>query len=175
MSGVVDWTNNDKHHEGQCCGVYSLNYGTEIYSVMFSRVHKYFDGVMRHVTRQSSGWGYYPGTLTLHYNDVTMVAMASQLTGVSIVYSTVCSGTGQRKHQGSASLAFVRGIHRSPVNSPHKGPVTQKMFPFDDVIMVVKFLQLIWKSGTRRFHLTLNNLLAHFALIMLLTKYCPKI
>ena len=35
----------------------------------------------------------------------------------------------------SASLAFVQGIHRSPVNSPRKWPVTQKMFPFDDVIM----------------------------------------
>ena len=43
--------------------------------------------------------------------------------------------TDQRKHQISASLAFVRGIHRSPVDSPHKGPVTLKMFPFDDVIM----------------------------------------
>ena len=41
----------------------------------------------------------------------------------------------QRKHQRSASLAFVRGIHRGPVNSPHKWPVTRKMFPFDDVIM----------------------------------------
>ena len=40
-----------------------------------------------------------------------------------------------RKHQSSASLAFVRGIHRGPVNSPHKWPVTRKMFPFDDVIM----------------------------------------
>ena len=40
-----------------------------------------------------------------------------------------------RKHQSSASLAFVRGIHRSPVNSPHKRPVTRKMFPIDDVIM----------------------------------------
>ena len=49
--------------------------------------------------------------------------------------STVCSGADQRKHQSSASLAFVRGIHRWPVNSPHKGPVTRKMFPFDDVIM----------------------------------------
>ena len=52
-----------------------------------------------------------------------------------IVYSTVYSGTDQRKHQSSASLAFVRGIHRWPVNSPHKWPVTRKMFPFDDVIM----------------------------------------
>ena len=53
----------------------------------------------------------------------------------SFVYSAVCSGTDQRKHQSSASLAFVRGIHRLPVNSPHKGPVTRQMFPFDDVIM----------------------------------------
>ena len=43
-------------------------------------------------------------------------------------------GVDQRKHQSSASLAFVWGIHRGPVTSPHKGPVTQKMFPFDDVI-----------------------------------------
>ena len=42
----------------------------------------------------------------------------------------------QRKHQSSALLAFVRGIHRRPVNSPHKGPVTRKMFPFHDVIMI---------------------------------------
>ena len=61
--------------------------------------------------------------------------MASQITSLTIVYSTVYSGADQRKHQSSASLSFVRGIHRWPVNSPHKGPVTQKMFPFDDVIM----------------------------------------
>ena len=47
-------------------------------------------------------------------------------------------GAGQRKHQSSASLAFVREIHRIPVNSPHKGPVTRKMFPFDDVIMLFR-------------------------------------
>ena len=64
-----------------------------------------------------------------------MSAMVSQITGVLIVHSTVYSDTDQRKHQSFASLAFVRGIHRSPVNSPHKGPVTQKPFPFDDVIM----------------------------------------
>ena len=64
-----------------------------------------------------------------------MGAMASQITGAKIVYSTVCSGADSRKRQSSASLAFVRGIHRWPVNSPHKSQVTQKMFPFDDVIM----------------------------------------
>ena len=61
--------------------------------------------------------------------------MASQTTSLTIVYSTVYSGADQRKHQSSASLALVRGIHRWPVNSPHKWPVTRKMFPFDDVIM----------------------------------------
>ena len=64
-----------------------------------------------------------------------MGAMASQITSLTIVYSTVYSGADQREHQSSASLAFVRGIHRSPVNSPHKWPVTRKMLPFDDVIM----------------------------------------
>ena len=70
-----------------------------------------------------------------HYCDVIMGAMASQITSLTIVYSTAKSGADQRKHQSSASLAFVRGIHQTPVNSLHKGPVTQKMFPFDDVIM----------------------------------------
>ena len=64
-----------------------------------------------------------------------MSTMASQITSVSIVYSTVCSDADRRKHQSSASLAFVRGSHRSLVNSPHIGPVTRKMFPFDDVSM----------------------------------------
>ena len=70
----------------------------------------------------------------LHYSDVIMTTIASQITSLTIVYSIVYSCAEQRKHQGSASLAFVRGIHRWPVNSPHKGPVTRKMFPFDDVI-----------------------------------------
>ena len=64
-----------------------------------------------------------------------MSTIASQITSLTIVYSTVYSGADQSKHQSSTSLAFVWGIHRSPVNSPHKWPVTRKMFPFDDVIM----------------------------------------
>ena len=64
-----------------------------------------------------------------------MSAIASHITSLTIVYSIVYSDADQRKHQSSASLAFVRGIHRGPVNSPHKWPVTRKMFPFDDVIM----------------------------------------
>ena len=72
-----------------------------------------------------------------------MSAMASQITGVSIVCSTVGSGADQRKHQSSASLAFVWGIHRWPVNSPHKWPVTQKMFPIDDVITTAIWLTIL--------------------------------
>ena len=64
-----------------------------------------------------------------------MNAMASHITGVSIICSTACSGADQRKHQNSASLVCVRAIHRWPVDSPHKGPVTRKMFPLGDVIM----------------------------------------
>ena len=62
-----------------------------------------------------------------------MSAMASQITCLTIVYSTVCSGANQIKHQSSASLAFVRETHRWPVISPHKWPVTRKMSTFDDV------------------------------------------
>ena len=78
--------------------------------------------------RIETGYGH------IHHNDVIMSAMAPQIT---IVYSTVYSGADQRKCQSSALLAFVRGIYRWPVNSPHKGPVTRTMFPFDDVIMDV--------------------------------------
>ena len=73
-------------------------------------------------------------TSTITCSDVIMDAMASQITSLTIVYSTVYSAADQRKHQRSASLTFVRGIHRWPVNSPHQWPVTWKMFPFDDVI-----------------------------------------
>ena len=76
-----------------------------------------------------------------HYSGVIMGAMAYQITSLTIVYSTVNSGTDQRKHQSSASLAFVRGIHRWPVNSPHKWPGTRKMFPFDDVSMIMLYRQ----------------------------------
>ena len=64
-----------------------------------------------------------------------MGSTESQITSLTIVYLAVYSGADQRKQQSSASLAFVRGIHREPVNSPHKWPVTREMFPFDDVIM----------------------------------------
>ena len=79
---------------------------------------------------QRSWW-----TLVIHYSDVIIGTMTSQITSLTTVYSTISSDADQRRHQSSASLAFVRGIHRGPVNSPHKWPVTRKMFPLYDVIM----------------------------------------
>ena len=73
----------------------------------------------------------------IHYNDVIMSVMASQITGILIVYSPFCSGADKRTHQSSVSLGFVRGIHQWPVNSLHKGPV-QWMSPFDYIIMISK-------------------------------------
>ena len=70
-----------------------------------------------------------------------MGAIASQITSPTIFYSTIYSDADQRKQQSSASLAFVRGIHRGPVKSLHKWPVTREMFPFDDVVM--------YQSGTK--------------------------
>ena len=84
--------------------------------------------------------------------------MPSQITSLMIVYSTVYSGADQRKHQSSASLGFVWGIHRGPVNSPHKWPVTRKMFPFDDVIMINddKCKDVISQTPNYIYHMWLN-------------------
>ena len=71
-----------------------------------------------------------------HCNGVIMSTMASQITSLTSIHSIVYSGADQRKHQSSASLPFVSGIQWWPVNSPHKRPVTRKMFPSDDVIMI---------------------------------------
>ena len=90
---------------------------------------------------------------TAHYDDVIMGAIASQITSLTIVYSTVYSDADQREHQSSASLAFVWGIYRGPVDSPHKWPVTRKMLPFHDVIMT-------WRK--RRGMETLSVLLGTF-------------
>ena len=72
-----------------------------------------------------------------HYTDVIMGAVVSKLTSLMIVYLTVYSSGDQRLHQSSASLAFVGGTHRWPQTSPHTGPVTQKILPFVDVIMIL--------------------------------------
>ena len=93
-----------------------------------------------------------------------MGAMASQITSLTIVYPTFYSGADYRKHQSSASLAFVRGIHRWPVNSPHKEPVTRKKFPFDDVIIKLRCI-LLW------FATEFNTILIIKVGVFQLTKY----
>ena len=103
----------------------------------------------------------YIDSLTKSLQCIKMSATACQITSVSVVCSIVGSGANQRKHQSSASLAFVWVIHRSPVNSPHKRPVTRKMYPFDDVIMYISRsyagivseysrLSICTKLGTRK-------------------------
>ena len=74
--------------------------------------------------------------ITLHYGDIKMGVIASQITSLPIVYSIFYSDAAQIKHQSSAPLAFVWGIYRGPVNCQHKWPVTRKIFPFDDVIVI---------------------------------------
>ena len=97
-----------------------------------------------------------------------MGTMASEITSLTIVHSAVYSGTDLRKHQSSVSLAFVRGIHWWPVNSPHKGPVTRKKFPFDDVFMcfcpevfkqhfLKKIIQELFKSSIKHDYLIWFN------------------
>ena len=78
-----------------------------------------------------------------------MTMLESKITSLTVVYTIVYSGVHQRKHQSSASLAFVREIHRGPVNFPHKWPVTRKMFPFDDVIMFQYVLRICYNRTNR--------------------------
>ena len=103
---------------------------------------------MAHCSKGHSSITFHGPITTLdHYNDVIMGMIAPLITSLTIVYSIVYSDADRRKHQSSASLAFVWGIHRGPVNSPHKWPVTRKMFPFDDVIMLCRFIEVVytWK------------------------------
>ena len=96
----------------------------------------------------------------MHHSDVIMGAMASQITSLAIVYSTVYSGADQRKHQSSASLAFVRGIHRWPVNSPHKGPVTGKCFHLmtSSWLCVYIHVLFVWRSSHSRVPMAVPSL-----------------
>ena len=93
-----------------------------------------------------------------HYSGVIMGTMASQITSLTVVYSTFYSGADQIKHQSSAPLAFVKGIQRLPVTSPHLGPVTRKMFPFDDVIICIFLF-----TGTVQFSKATKQLSSKFS------------
>ena len=66
-----------------------------------------------------------------------MTTIASQITSLTIVYPIVYSDAGQKKTSKLRVTGLCVGKSPGPVNSPHKGPVTRKMFPFDDVIMLI--------------------------------------
>ena len=78
--------------------------------------------IIRNMGAETTGWTEYnlrgenkvneKNKAYIYYNDVIMSRMASHITSLTIVYSTVYSVVDQIKHQSSASLAFVRGIHR---------------------------------------------------------------
>ena len=96
------------------------NYSTLIDAVIAADINVAIDIgaplLLQSTTTVTAATTTYCSCCAAHYCDVIMSAMGSQTTGFSMVYSTVCSGVDQRKHQSSGSLAFVRGIHRSPVN-----------------------------------------------------------
>ena len=110
-----------------------------IYIYIYTYIGQFYDCPRIHKTIPKNMSKWIREIHQTHYSDVIMSAKALQITSLMIVYWTVYSGADQRKHQSSASLAFVRGINRWPVNSRHKGSVTRKMFPFDDVIMSGKW------------------------------------
>ena len=116
-------------HNWKCYNFDSVPKGVKsLPEQMLAKMH---NAIWRHHALMSWGGGGGGGCDVMylqHYNDVIMGAMASQITSLTVVYS----GVDQRKHQSSASLAG-----NSPVTgeSPHKWPVTRKMFPLDDVIM----------------------------------------
>ena len=140
-------------------------------------------------------WNYFPGSIQIkqkicispepgvirfqqHYSDVIMSAKASQITSLTIVYSTVYSGIDERIHQSSASLAFVMGIHQWLLNSPHKGPVTWKIFLYDDVIMSgIKWAEcslMIWMDcWVKVFNLILDGSVGLWVGIQSAGEYVP--
>ena len=98
-------------------------------------------------TRMRESWD----VIKIHYSDVIMSTIASQITSLTIVYSTVYSGADLRKYQGSASLAFLVTSEFPAQRASN----TKKKFPFDDVIMLMGLVntdisgyegQLIWKG-----------------------------
>ena len=122
----IRFKNYNRHITGQLWGVYCWGLGEYWLCVITAPycIHIYMALNLDKNTLKTGS----------HYSDIIMSMMASQITSLTIVHSTVYFSADQRKHQSSTSLTFVRGIHQWPVNSLHKWPVMQKRFPFDDII-----------------------------------------
>ena len=144
-----------------CCSTRWFTLGFRIQHYYFSTttfflLHTYNSIIWDHKTRHNKhGWSWWKKRIRArplswmphlghridfdifsYYTDVIISTMAPHITSVSVVCSAVYSGAYQRKHRSPASLALVMRIHRWPVDSPHKGPVTRKRFPLLDVIML---------------------------------------
>ena len=134
MERIKSWlkyTYFSKSYKSATCSFQlSFTWSAYIYIFIFTLKWYWQHDLVWIIRHSQTGFYFY------HYSDDIMGAMASKITCLTIVYSTVYSGADQRKHQSSASLAFVWGIHRWPVNFQHKWQVKQKMFPFDDVTMI---------------------------------------
>ena len=124
----------DQHTAGKWL-IYGTKHKTN--TVIFREPPQMVDAFREAYQIHCKQWVEWPFYFPCHYGDVRMGAIASQITSLTIVYSTVYLDADQGKRQSSASLAFVRGNHRGPVISPHKWPVTRKVFLFDDVIMTI--------------------------------------
>ena len=102
---------------------------------------------------RNNRWGlaiFFRGLLC-HYSDVIMGVMASQITSLPIVYSSVYSGADQIKHQSSASLTYVRGIHRWSVNSPHKRPLASLYYIPNTLffVWIIRKFTSVWMKVVR--------------------------
>ena len=129
---LCQWNNQKCYDDFFVSGRIGVSLGNH-----FENLKKNKDCVMKRFDCAAGSW--------CHYSDVIMSTMESSITSLTIVYSTVYPGANQRKHQSSTSLAFVRGIHPWAVIFPHKGAVTRKMLPFDDVIMRIRAVWFTWR------------------------------
>ena len=102
----------------------------------------------------------------IHYIDVIMTTMASQITSLTVVYSNVCSDADQRKHQSSASLVFVRGIHRDRWIPRTKGQLRGKCFHLITSSCISCHYSVYpqrWLRGWRAYLSTKNALIVGFS------------
>ena len=84
----------------------------------------------------------YTSPLGLQFNHITVTskwAWWHLISPASRLLTQPFFRCRSKKTSNSASLAFLAAIHRIPVNSLHKGPITRKMFPLDDVIMRIDY------------------------------------
>ena len=116
-----------------------LNLSWEISRILFQYEHNdmHYEGKIIARPSQLYNGSSCAGKTSSQYIDVIMTTMASQITSLTVVNSTVLFRHRSKKTSKLRVTGLCAGNSSGPVNSPHKGPVTRKMFPFDDVIMFI--------------------------------------